>query len=401
MGRWRRVTALTLVVVLTACFFAVPSEASARSDFIEYSIDTYMAAFQGSNFSASITLDWPRVIFQHIGSYLSPIFDASFEMIYLFNDTNQDGYFSYPETTYTSFIDEKRVSSDGEGGWNVSDIVVVEDPHYGALAMFSMRSTISLYAGLKNESLDEPTIADWANLTFWFSISENRTYHTNSFGTYQIDGMTAITANYSLEILKDVDCSGVVLEQRLKAGGQTYLFELLEDHDGVNNYTVVSGRVDETVLGLNYTNELVHAIAPNQEVLFAKDDGTVQAYYRYSSEPMLYKVGILTSVPTNVSYFTTGSGLMLDVAFCIPNGTALLSHEVSLGIIESGFVSNPADWLMDNLAIVVGIAVLIVLIPLVARIMIRRKRTGPANRPQTDQVASQKEQEIKQDGDTV
>lgn len=398
MGGWRKVAALVLVVALTACFFAVPSEASARSDFIDYTVDTYMAAFQSSNFSASITLDWPRVIFQHIGSYLSPMFDVSFEMIYLFNDTNEDGYFSYPETTYTSFIDENRVSFNGETGWNVSDVMFVEDPHYGASADFSMRSTISLYAGLKNESLADPTITDWANLTFWFSISENRTYHTNSYGTYQIDGKTAVKANYSLDILKDVNASGIVLEQRLKAGGQTYLFELLEDHGGVNNYTVVSGRVDETVLGLNYSNELTRANAPNQEVLFARDDGVVQAFFRYSSEPVLYQVGVLNSIPTNVSYFTTGSGLMLDTAFWMPNGTALLTHEVNLGIVESGFVSNPADWIMDNLAVIIAVAALIVLAPLVARIMIRRRKVSAAKRAQTEERASQKEQEPKQNG---
>jgi len=401
MGRWCRVIALTLVVIQTACFFAAPSEASARAHFLEYNVDNYMAAFRSGNFSASVTLDWPRVVFSHIGSYLGPIFDVSFEAMYLFNDTNRDGYFSRPEATYTSFLDESRVSWNGEIGWNVSDVIFVEDPLSGESALLSMRSTISLYAGLMNQSLDEPTIVDWANLTFWFTISDNLTYHSNSFGTYTIDGKTAIRANYSLEILKQVDSSGVVLEQRLKAGGKTYLFELLENHGNEDNYTVVSGRIDETVHGLNYSNELIPANAPNQEVLFAKEDGTVQAYYRYSSEPTLYQVGVLTSVPANVSYFTTGTGVILHTAFHMPNGTALLSHDVSLGIVESGFVSSPGDWIMNNLVLIVLVAILIVLIPLTARILTRRKSTRLVEPSQPDHGESEKKQENKESGDSA
>jgi len=400
MGTWKRVIVALIIGILIGGIMAAPSEALARAHFLEYNIDNYMVAFRSGNLSASVTIDWPRVIFSHIKSYLSPTFDVSFEAMYLFNDSNGDGYFSRPETTYTSFLDESRVSWNGETGWNITDVTFAVDPLSGESAQFSMRSTVSLYAGFVNETLIEPTVPNWANLTFWFTISEKTTYHSNSYGTYSVDGKTAVRANYSLELLKQVDSTGVVLEQRLKGGGKTYLFELLENHGQNDSYTVVSGRIDETVHGLNYSNEVDPANAPDQEVLFAKEDGTVQAFYRYSSEPTFYQVGVLSSIPGKVSYYTTGTGMVMHTAYLIPNGTAVLTHDMSLGIQESGFVSGPGDWIMDNLAIILFIAGLIVLIPVAARVVSRRRGRRQPDSDISSQDNKEKIQESKRTGDT-
>lgn len=319
--------------------------------FLDFSEDSYKIAFISGNFTAVVTRDVPRVVFLHTHAYLSPYFGVSFNRIYLFNDTDHDGFFTRSEAVYTGFLDMHHVT------WNISLTQFGTDDSIGEYAYATMRTTLSLWAGQGNASSIGPDIPDWANLTFVYRISERAWSGSNVYGSYSVPGKTDMTVNYSLKVLKHVDADGIAFEASLHGGGSTYMFKLRPyvNGSGSSPLTSVSSRVDESIIGGNFTHKLAKPPSPEQSILFTKENGTVQAHYRYSSAPTEVPSGGM--VPMNASYYMTGSGMILHLAYMIDPTTDEINQESTLGIDEAGFIVTVKDWFRDNLGallVVVG-----------------------------------------------
>src|SRR5512137_1518757 len=130
--------------------------------FLDYSEDNFKVVFISGNLTAAVTHDWPRVVFEHTTDPFSPTFEVGLPRLFLYNDSNDDGYFSISEVTYVSYMDENHVN------WNVSPVEFLNDSVSGEYAEFRMNTTLALYKGLDNNTI---ALADWANVTFWFKIS--------------------------------------------------------------------------------------------------------------------------------------------------------------------------------------------------------------------------------------
>jgi hypothetical protein len=322
---------------------AQAGQAMAKEEhFLDYSEDNFKVVFISENLTAAVTHDWPRVVFEHSTDPFSPTFEVGLPRIFLYNDSNGDGYFATSETTYVSYLDENHVL------WNVTPVEFYNDSLAGECAAFRMNATLALYEGLTNETI---AIHDWANVTFWFRISQRGYYESNSLGSFLVRGKTDLTFNFTLDILKSVNTTGVVMEQLIQGGGSTYMFlvrQLGRYHSVIDQF--VSGRVDETVFGTNFTNGFYATTLPDQQISFAKDDRTIQAYYRWDSEPTMVDSDGNSSVPvTSDSYFTTGTGLMLDSSFVIGNKTGSIYQMSIIGIDESAFSGKISDWLKNNI----------------------------------------------------
>jgi hypothetical protein len=239
-----------------------------------------------------------------------------------------------------------------------------------------MTATISLYDDQPTDTV--PSIDDWANITFWFQITENPVTYTNSYGSYTVAGRTEMRMNFTLDILKKLNFSGLAVEHLLKAGGSTNMFQIRETSNADGwAMTTVSSRVDEGQYGLNFTHRLNQTSLPVQDINFAKEDGTVQAFYHYSSEPLVRTSGDYQPVATNSSYYTTGTGLMLYVSYPFSNDTASISHDLVLGIDENGFAGRVRDWLKENLPMIMvvsGSIIAVVAFALLASMVLRRQR---------------------------
>ncbi len=147
--------------------------------------------------------------------------------------------------------------------------------------------------------------------------------------------------------------------------------------------TFVSSREDETVQGLNITHKLMQTRFCNQEISYSKADGTVQAFYHYSSEPISRARGILSAAPINSSYYTTGSGLKLNIAYSIDNETNMITHDSSLGLNESGFVSKVKDWFKENMPwilVISGGIVAVVSISILVKMLKDRDKVPPTGK---------------------
>jgi hypothetical protein len=144
--------------------------------------------------------------------------------------------------------------------------------------------------------------------------------------------------------------------------------------------------VDETELGDDFAHVMSEVSEPRQEVDFSKEDGTVQATYFLSSVAAL---GDGTEAAPASSYYTTGSGLVLDTVLPPLNGTTSpLTLNMSILLEESGFVGSVRDWVEEYFPYFVAAAALGVSALLVAwHLRMRRRRVE-------SQKSTEKEDEI-------
>lgn len=374
-----RSSLVLLVATLCAVSFALlpagPARASDEQHFLDFTDYSFGVVFISGNLTATVTKDLPQVIFQHSTDSVAPSFTIRLPFLYLYNDTNSDGVFSRSEAVYTANLD-----SHYNVAWNTTAVEFATGPVSGEYAQLRMDATLSLY----DQPTDTvPSIDDWANITFWFQITENPVTYSNSYGSYTVAGRTEMRMNFTLDILKKLNFSGLAVEHLLKAGGSTNMFQIRETSSADGwAMTTVSSRVDEGQYGLNVTHRLNQTSLPVQDINFAKEDGTIQAFYRYSSEPLVGTTGDYQPVAMNSSYYTTGTGMMLYVSYAFSNDTASISHDSFMGIDENGFGGRVRDWFKENLPMIMvvsGSIVAVVAFALLASMVLRGRRQGDAN----------------------
>jgi hypothetical protein len=364
VSRWRFAVSLLCSALLLSCITA-PSRAD-EQHFLDYSEDNFKVAFVSGNLTAAVTHDWPRVVFRHTTDPFSPTFEVGMPRIYLFNDSNADGMFTNSEIKYVSYLDENHVL------WNVTPVEFLNDTVAGEYAHFRMNATLDLYLGLDNETVSVP---EWANITFWFRISERNLTISNSQGSYVVKGGTDVSLNYTLNVSKSMNLTGIVVEQLLQGGGSAFMFILKQrgSHSDVVD-RMVSSRFDERVYGSNFTNDFLATSLAEQDISFAKEDGTVKAYYRWDSVPSFNSSGNESAALIRCSFLTTGTGMILHSAFLISNATGTLFQEASLGIDESAFTAKITDWMKENAVAIALFVGSIAAIVAVAALFVRHRK---------------------------
>ena len=344
-------TRYSLAMLVVVAMISVPVAGAEEEHFLEYREYNFAVNFISGNLTATVTpatiapRDWPRIIFWHSTDLLSPIFDVGISTIYLFNDTNDDKVFARSEATHIAYL-----STLYNVTWNATAVEFGNDTPGGEYAWLRANAVIGLFDSPEDEY---PIIDEWANVTFWFRISQKSVTRSNSYGIYAIQGMVDVRINFELEVLQQVNASGIVLEHGLSAGGSADMFMIREDVGlPTPQLTLADSRDDETVNGDNFTHPMRKTILPCQDILFTKEDQTVQAHYRISSEPYIsYNQGIY-QVPMGISYYTNGDGLVAHTAYFPVDSNETISHEIVVGIDESGFTPRFRDWVKDNLAMV-------------------------------------------------
>lgn len=352
LGSLRKVP---LALLVTAAMLSLPVVGAEEEHFLEYSEYNFAVNFISGNLTATVTpatlapRDWPRIIFKHSTDILSPLFDVGMPTVHLFNDTNGDGVFSNDEATQVAYL-----SSMYNVSWNATAVEFGNDTLGGEYAWLRADAVVGLFEGPEDEY---PVIDEWANVTFWFHISQKTETRSNAYGNYVVQGMVDFSVRFELRILQQVNASGLVLEHLLAAGGSADMFMLREDVGlEAPQLTPADGRVDETVNGVNFTHELNQTSLPCQDILFTKEDQTVQAHYRISSEPLIVRNGSSSPASMGISYYTTGDGLVVHTAYLSVDKNDTIVHEVIVGIDESGFTPRFRDWLKDNFALVMVVS---------------------------------------------
>jgi len=368
------------IVLASASILLTPAATGAAEEYVlSISAHNFGVVFISGNLTATATHDFPRVVFQHSYEYFWPVFEVGFPRMYLFNDTDADGRFDSNETLFVGYLDEYHTT------WSLFEPVLGIDPALGQYAEFGMRSTVSLYQDPANMTA---LVNDWSNITFWFRVVENGEVFANSLGHFVVQGQVEMRVNVSIEVLNKTMCSGVVMQQVLKGGGTTEMFLLRElISPGEENLTMVSSRVDETVDGLNTTHQFRETSLPRQEACFSKDDWTTQAFYFWNSEVNLTDADDAhVWMPVNSTYFTTGTGLMLQSIYPCENDTTVMCTDMSIGLCNVVEEITARDWLKENMTgFAIAVAFIAGVIALSA-VYVRRSRLKKVGHspPQTE-----------------
>lgn len=355
--------------------------------FLTYTVDDYKTAFVSSNLTAMVTNDWPRVAFYHTRDRFSPTFEIGMPVMYLFNDTNGDGLFVRSEMTHLAYLDDHHNVT-----WNISAVTMGAGPVLGRHAVLDRWADIALY---DSRNAIVPVVEKWAKAHFSFLITENSTTYHNDLGSYVVPGRIDIRVNFTLEILRAVNCTGLVLEQYLKGGMSTNTFLLTEDI-GLDYpvQTQALCRIDETVEGESFAHRFNLTTLPTQRIEMSKEDGTVQAHYRFSSVPLMHQGANLTKPRINCSYYTTGSGIVLHTAYMVPDANGTITHDMSLGLDEAGFYTGVKDWFTENLpAIMVVTGSIIAAVSIVLFVVFHRRAAEEARNAEAEPVQDNTEEE--------
>jgi len=365
-------------LVVTSVAFSELGAGNAEEQTLFVNVDDAKVVFLSGNFTVAITRDWPRVIFKHEADPFSPTFEVSYPRMYAHNDSNGDGMFDADEATHTMFLDSNHVE------WEMTPLVQNYSSELGEYASFGMQSELNAYMAAENETL---VMSNWANLSFWFSITEKPVEYSNSKGTYVFDGGTQLRMNFSLVINDCIDAENLILAQFLQGGASTNMFTLLEsDGDDHVETTMISGAIDERELEDVYPHEFRTTSYPTQEILFSKEDGVDQAFYYWGSEALTTYGDNTSAVDINSSYYTTGNGMMLNSILDIDNCTSQIDFESSAGIIESGFVGSVRDWIREySGTVLLACAVVASLIAIGLFARRRRKQSCINETPQVEE----------------
>ena len=348
---------------MSAPFSAADDEQDDYAMFVN--VDDTKVSIVSGNLTVAVTRDWPRVVFQHSVDPFSPTFDIGFPKLYLFNDTDGDGRFCRSEAVYTVFLDSNHVE------WNLSSVESGFTYEEGKFVVFSMSAQADAY----NSTLDAPpSVESWANMTFWFRLTENEVGYETPVGVHVVPGKTSLFVNMSVDVTNRTETQCLAVERFVQGGAMTNMFHLLEDGPQGAVAASLSARVDESLEGEDFTRPLNGTTSHVQCIDLAKEDGTVQAYYQWGSAA-LDSSGNQSVVAVNSSCYTTGVGLILHSALQLSNGTLSFTLDSSLGIVESGFVGSMTDWLKDNsLAVAVTGTVVVACLVIGFHILLRRRR---------------------------
>lgn len=372
MGRANQSAVRVVVAAAVSLCFVVLSMAAPMSgaddDYSLYiSVDDTKVGIVSGNLTAAVTRDWPRIVYWHSEDPFTPTFEVSFPRMFMFNDTDADGVFARSEMLGVSFLDSNHVL------WNFSAVDQGFSTSMGAFARFNMTTHLSIYRSLEDETV---TLSDWAIVTFGFCIAENDVTYENAAGSYVVDGKVSLSVDVSLDVLRQVNSTCIVLEQRVEGGGSASMFVI----DDAGGQVEASGLIDEREFGENYTHQMVNADGPLQRVSVAKDDGTVQAIYEWASLASCNRSSNTTQLVPATSYYTDGIGLTIDTAFAAVEDGATIAFGGVIGLDEGGFVGRMRDWVMEYLPwVAVSVAVVTAMVALFAwRVKTKRGRTeGP------------------------
>jgi hypothetical protein len=354
---------------ICACIFIASLSLSAQGDSDGYQLDVTVndtdVGIVSGNLTAAITREWPWVVFHHTLDPWGPTFGVSYNSLYLFNDTNGDGVFARSEATAVVNMGSEYSE------WILSPVERDHDPVMGEFAQFSMTCTLSA----ERIGVDGPVqIENWANVTFWFRITELPMTYTNSIGEYVVQGKTEILTRLTITINNSTGDQGVVLEQRIDGGGKTNLL-LLKEMTGRNVivYTEANGRIDESLLSTNFTHPFRQTDEAMQRIQLCKEDRTVQAFYYWDTEAVVEEEHNERISPIVSSYYTMGTGMVLHSEVPLSNSTLNLNLGAIVGIDEAGF-SSMRDWLKENIPLVVGLSACVAAVVVLSVMYTRRKK---------------------------
>lgn len=340
---------LGLTVALLVILSSFP--ATALHGGLSFTEDSQSITIYSGNLTTQFYKSTPEIVFfntQDGGE--NARFSIKYDQIICFNDSG-DGIIDLEETKYTAALSDFN--------WQTSRVVSGEKEDTGAYIEFTISSEIDVSSYSPGEEYVEhgvkpgmpgsqitqtpptgkETVDGWAEIKFYFTITEKDVERSVDSSNYIIKGETEVKIDIEIIIQKELDISNIAIGQRLNADEseeKTHEYRLHEP-EGIRDYTDMGS--------VAYRYEYMDA--PKQEIGFAQVDGEEQGFYSWTSSfESFYADGSKKTLEVETSYLMN-EGLHLFFSYPYDAGVEILYHDPSFGIIAEAF-EKAVVYIMDH-----------------------------------------------------
>jgi hypothetical protein len=350
--------------------YAVNNQSQA-SQAPSYTENSNQVLFQTGVLAALIDKDAPAVTFyyQPDGGNVGK-FRLTYNSIIAYNDTG-NGIFDENEAVYKGIL--------SSGTWATNPVMSLEDKEHGTYLVFSMNSSIAMtptdskQGGGDHGGRAPSPITDWAVVTVTFMLAnKSYTQRVSDQLTYNMSGNTELKIGISLAIGKSIPAKNITLEQYLYENEDMNGDHHLRLHESTGVTSRSSGNRDGGPGGLAM-HRFKYAAQLEQRIAFASSDEVEEGYYSWIMPVNLTQAGGYASlVNLTTSYATSGSEMRLY--YCLPYSASYenVYFDPVIGIVESGFLSEIANFVAEHseslvAGLVVGSVIVIGVLYIVSR----------------------------------
>ncbi|MCK5414395.1 MAG: hypothetical protein KAJ35_03330 [Thermoplasmata archaeon] len=255
------------------------------------------------------------------------LFRVVYNRLLAFSDVNEDGAPQANEIAYTAPL----LAYD----WELSEVMLAEDPETGRVATFDLTATIDLVENdpLASE-LGRPlfTVEDFAKVTLSFTLTSRDVNHTDDVGEYMTLGGAELKVDILIDVLSPVEGIDLLtVEQVLKDDRGTYLPKTTEDNAAGEPEPDELRRYKETV-------DL------KQRIEFRQSADTPAFYSWVKKAEVTRSDGTQEVTDVLAAYIVTDGRMLLYLSYPYDVETVSIFHDPSLGIYEGGFPGIPEEW---------------------------------------------------------
>jgi len=255
------------------------------------------------------------------------LFRVLYNRLLAFTDVNEDGAPQPGEVAYTSPL----LAYD----WEMSDILLSEEPETGRVATFDLTTTIDL---VENDPLAQElgrplfTVEDFARITLTFTLTSRDVNHSDEVGDFKTLGGTELKVDILIEVMSPVEgIDFLTVEQVLKDDRGTYLPKTTEDSPANEPAPDVLQRYRET-------DDL------KQRIEFRQSAKTPAFYSWLKKAELTRSDGTEEVTEVMAAYIVTDGRMVLFLSYPYDVETISIYHDPSLGIYEGGIPGIPEEW---------------------------------------------------------
>ena len=318
------------------------------------------------NLTANFINQWPRVMFEHTSSRLSPIFDFSLQTIFVYNESIDYG------EGMPRIDDPVMVCPLHRLDWyftvNELDFSSEKGQYFGAM----LSAAIDLFDPLilfgDSDDYTDPLIEDWGAVAIQFEVSQLGTLNPLLHPSLTVRKSHTIDISLNISIDQPNEFYAISIEHNFQGGGSAHLARIYPSTiEGAAFSSEVDTWDNEIDDGTVFSHEVPDGPGYWQMMSLTTSSGAEQAMLSWNKSIAERRAGNDTASYSKWLYRTTGTSVNFLSLTYLQNMTTNLKIEETLSLTEEGFTRTISNILLDSLPLIVGLIVLIPFILLTYR----------------------------------
>lgn len=363
-----RAPRLALVAILSITLLSqasMSSEAFFPEPISVTPLEDYVRVISG-NLTANFINQWPRVMFEHSSSRLSPIFDFSLQTIFFYNESIDYG------EGMPRIGDPIMVSPLHRLDWNftVNELYYssTKGQYFGAMLYASIDLFDPLILSKEAEGYKDPLIEDWGTISIQLEVSQLGTNNPTLHPSLTVRKSHTIDVVIDIAIEEDNVLYALSLEHNFQGGGSTHFARIYPSTlEGAVFVSEIDTWDNEMGDDADFSREVPDGSGDWQMMSLTTSSGAEQAMLSWNKTIEERRTNYSTDSFSKWLYRTTGTSVSFVPLVYLQNVTTGLRIVESLSLIDEGFTRTIRNLLLDSLPLLVGMLVLIPFIILTYR----------------------------------